>query len=161
MISMADLLKKEGGAGKAAGKEFKQLNKQIAAGVASGELVDDGTADRLVRDRIMSHDTDRGFILDGYPSNRRQVENLKAMLKDFGVTQPVTIHLDVPDAVVLARSKSRGRADDKAGFTADRLQRFRAEEAAILPLYPKIHRIDGSREPSQVWNDIRAAIDGK
>ena len=64
-ISMSDLLKKDAGWGKVG------CQREVKAQVESGELVNDETADLLVRKRLFLKDAERGFVLDGYPANAR------------------------------------------------------------------------------------------
>src|ERR1044072_5827288 len=73
-ISMSDLLKKDAGWGKAGSR------KVLKAQMESGELVNDETADLLVRKRLFLKDAEHGFVLDGYPANAAQADRLGVLL---------------------------------------------------------------------------------
>ena len=51
-----------------------KLAARIARSTAAGELVSDDIVEEIVRDRLDEHDWNFGFILDGFPRNRRQAE---------------------------------------------------------------------------------------
>lgn len=153
-VSMADLLKKDAGWGKMGSKKI------LKAEVESGELADDQTADVLMRKRLLLEDTQRGFILDGYPARRGQADKLDALLKERGLPAPVLIYLDVPDDVARARMRGRGRADDSADMIERLLAQHHREAQFILDRYSgaQIHKIDGSGSRQQVWMDIERAL---
>ena len=151
IVSMSDILKKEGG-GKTA------LNKALKVQIAAGELVNDEMANDLVRKRIAKKDAARGFILDGYPATAGQANYLEKSLAELGLPAPHVVSLDVPDSVAMQRMASRGRADDDAGLAQNRLTQYRSEERLITERYGKsITRVDGTKSPDEVW----AAIEQK
>ena len=153
-ISMSDLLKQDAGWGKAGSK------KVMKAQMESGELVNDDTADRLVRKRLFLKDAERGFILDGYPSNAAQADKLTALLKERNLPQPVVIFLDAPDDVVRERMKKRHRADDTPETIAHRLDEYHHDVQFLLERYPppQLKKIDGAKSEDQVWKDVEAAL---
>ena len=153
-ISLSDLLKKDAGWGKAGSK------KVLRAQVESGELVNDETADLLVRKRLFLKDADQGFILDGYPANGAQAEKLGVVLKERGLPQPVVIYLDTPDDVVRERMKRRRRADDTPETIERRIQQYHKDANFLLERYPgaQLKKIDGARTEDQVWHDVEQAL---
>ena len=48
------------------------------------DLVPDALTSELVRDRLSQADAAEGFLLDGYPRNRGQVDDLDAFLTERG-----------------------------------------------------------------------------
>ena len=70
--------------------------------MAAGELVDDDLVEAVVRERLQQHDWNYGFILDGFPRNRRQAEFFLESYDIDGV-----IHLDLPDDEVRRRVLAR------------------------------------------------------
>ena len=153
-ISLSDLLKQDAGWGKAGSK------KVLKAQMESGELVNDETADLLVRKRLFLKDAGRGFILDGYPSNAAQADKLAALLKERYLPQPVVIYLDVPDDVVRQRMKHRHQADDTPEMIEHRLAEYHRNAQFLLERYPapQLKKIDGSKSEDQVWKDVEAAL---
>jgi len=51
-----------------------KLAARIGRCTAAGELVPDEIVEEIVRARLDQHDWNFGFILDGFPRNRRQAE---------------------------------------------------------------------------------------
>jgi adenylate kinase len=70
--------------------------------MAAGELVGDDLVESVVRDRLTQHDWNFGFIIDGFPRNRRQAEFFLESYDIDGV-----IDLDLPDSEVRRRVLSR------------------------------------------------------
>jgi adenylate kinase len=70
--------------------------------MAAGELVGDDLVESVVRDRLTSHDWNHGFIIDGFPRNRRQAEFFLESYDIDGV-----IELELPDSEVRRRVLNR------------------------------------------------------
>lgn len=87
-----------------------QANDTIGVGVAdlmrAGSLVADELVDRLVEERVMRPDTEKGFILDGYPRTLAQAIVMSALLDRLKI-DPVVIHLVVDYNVIIARISGR------------------------------------------------------
>ena len=155
-ISMADILKKEGG-----WKKNKLDSKGLKVGVASGELVNEDVANTLIAERISHKDALRGFILDGYPTTYKQAEFLEAQLKERGLPAPVALVLDVPDAVAIERMSERRRIDDTPEIMQRRLADYHKESQAVLERYrgsKQLRRVDGTVKPQEVWQQIERAL---
>ena len=79
-----------------------KLGAQIRRTMARGELVGDEAVEEVVRERLEQHDWNYGFIIDGFPRNRRQAEFFLESYDIDGV-----IHLDLPDSEVRRRVLAR------------------------------------------------------
>jgi adenylate kinase len=79
-----------------------KLGAQIRRTMAKGELVGDDAAEQVVRERLDQHDWNYGFIIDGFPRNRRQAEFFLESYDIDGV-----IYLYLPDAEVRRRVLAR------------------------------------------------------
>ena len=79
-----------------------KLGAQVRRIMAEGNLVGDEMAESVVRDRLTEHDWNYGFIIDGFPRNRRQALFFLESYDIDGV-----IHLDLPDSEVRRRVLSR------------------------------------------------------
>ncbi len=79
-----------------------KLGAQVRRTMAAGELVGDDLVEGVVRDRLGQHDWNYGFIIDGFPRNRRQAEFFLESYDIDGV-----IHLDLPDSEVHRRVLAR------------------------------------------------------
>ncbi|MEW2360330.1 nucleoside monophosphate kinase [Spirillospora sp. NPDC029432] len=79
-----------------------KLGAQVRRTMAAGELVGDDLVEGVVRDRLDQHDWNFGFVVEGFPRNRRQAEFFLESYDIDGV-----IHLDLPDAEVRRRVQAR------------------------------------------------------
>jgi adenylate kinase len=79
-----------------------KMGAQVRRVMAAGELVGDDLVESVVRDRLTQHDWNHGFIIDGFPRNRRQAEFFLESYDIDGV-----IELDLPDAEVRRRVLNR------------------------------------------------------
>ncbi len=79
-----------------------KLGAQVRRIMAAGALVDDDLVESVVRGRLTDHDWNYGFIVDGFPRNRRQAEFFLESYDIDGV-----IHLDLPDEEVHRRVMAR------------------------------------------------------
>ena len=79
-----------------------KLGAQVRRVMAAGELVSDDAVESVVRDRLAQHDWNYGFIIDGFPRNRRQAEFFLESYDIDGV-----IELDLPDSEVRRRVLNR------------------------------------------------------
>jgi len=79
-----------------------KLGAYVRRTVASGELVNDDHVESVVQDRLHQHDWNYGFVIDGFPRNRRQAEFFLESYDIDGV-----IHLDLPDTEVRRRVLAR------------------------------------------------------
>ena len=79
-----------------------KLGAQVRRTMAAGELVGDDLVEGIVQERLTQHDWNFGFIIDGFPRNRRQAEFFLESYDIDGV-----IHLDLPDSEVARRVLAR------------------------------------------------------
>jgi adenylate kinase len=79
-----------------------KVGAQVRRIMAEGELVGDDLVEKLVRERLEQHDWNYGFIIDGFPRNRRQTEFFLESYDIDGV-----IHLELPDDEVRRRVLAR------------------------------------------------------
>ncbi len=73
----------------------------------AGELVPDEVVIGVVRDRLAEPDTDRGFLLDGFPRTIEQAERLDAMLAREGRAVSHAVLIDVPEDELVQRISGR------------------------------------------------------
>jgi adenylate kinase len=79
-----------------------KLGAQVRRIIAAGELVGDDLVERVVRERLEQHDWNYGFIVDGFPRNRRQAE---FFVESYDIDS--VIYLDLPDSEVRRRVLAR------------------------------------------------------
>jgi adenylate kinase len=98
-ISTGDMLREHIQTGDEIGVTVRDLMR-------AGSLVSDELVNRLVEERLREPDTNRGFILDGYPRTLKQADAMSALLERLGIGQLV-IHLVVDYTVIIARISGR------------------------------------------------------
>ncbi|WP_157248250.1 adenylate kinase family protein [Nonomuraea typhae] len=168
-------------------QQHTKLGALVRRTMAAGELIGDDHVEKVVRDRLDQHDWNYGFIIDGFPRNRRQAEFFLESYDLDGV-----IHLDLPDEEVrrrvLARRLCPGcgmdynliydrpaeegvcevcghelvrRADDTEEALAERLRIYHEKTNPILDLLRRkeyVFTVDASRSVDEVQAAIREKL---
>ncbi|HEY4309649.1 MAG TPA: nucleoside monophosphate kinase [Pirellulales bacterium] len=164
-----------------------KLAARIARLTNAGELVGDDIVEEIVRGRLDQHDWNYGYILDGFPRNRRQAE---FFLESYDID--AVIQIDLADEIVLQRVLNRrvcgkcgldfnlifhrpvdpevcdvcggsllARADDNAEALQTRLRDYHGKTKPILELFSRkelIVQVDGSRSTTDVQDEIRQRL---
>jgi adenylate kinase len=99
-ISTGDLLRK-------AVADRTPLGARAKAVMDAGELVSDEIVLGMITERIAQRDAAPGFILDGYPRNRKQAEDLERVLADQGQKLDAAVLMDVSNDVLMKRLTGR------------------------------------------------------
>lgn len=137
------------------------LGQQAKSFVENGDLVPDSLLLDLIRERLQQEDTEKGWILDGFPRNVAQAAFLEKLLQEFTDTVPHAINLEVPDAVLIDRLLHRGRQDDTVETIAHRLEVYREQTEPVLGYYRErnaLHSIDGHRSLDEVTDSLTAIV---
>jgi adenylate kinase len=164
-----------------------KLAARIVRSTTAGELVSDDVVEEIVRDRLDQHDWNFGFMLDGFPRNRRQAE---FFLESYDIDAVIQIDLDdqvVRDRVLNRRLCSRcgldynlifhrpanpaicdvcggqltSRADDNPQAVANRLADYHSKTKPILDLFSRkelIVSVDGAQSVDAVQMEIREKL---
>ncbi len=164
-----------------------KLAARIMRFTAVGELVPDEVVEEVVRGRLDQHDWNYGFILDGFPRNKRQAS---FYLESYGIDAVILI--DVPDQVVLDRIMNRrlcskcgldynliyhrpatadvcdvcdgalvARTDDTPDAVQSRLKDYHEKTEPILELFRRRNLVvvaDGTKPSDDVQAEIRAKL---
>jgi len=99
-ISTGDLLREAVAAGTTLGKAAKAV-------MDAGQLVSDDIVLGVIRERLTRDDTGNGFILDGFPRNAAQAEQLDELLDQLG--QPIDLAVLIAVDVDLILQRLLGR----------------------------------------------------
>ena len=181
-ISTGDILRAAVANGTALGLEAKRF-------MDAGELVPDSVVIGLVKDRLAQSDTDRGFILDGFPRTVVQAEALDVDLASAGKSIEAAIAVDVDPEVIVERLTSRRtcrecgaimseadghacpkcsgelyqRDDDNETTVRNRLQVYARCTAPLVDYYRGkgiLSEIDGDRPVNVVFNEVVTVLEG-
>jgi len=99
-ISTGDILR-------AAVREGSDLGKEAKAYMDRGDLVPDDLIMRIMEKRLAGKDSEKGFILDGFPRTIPQAEALKKLLGKLKIRLDFVVNLEVPREVILDRLTTR------------------------------------------------------
>ncbi|MEM2342312.1 MAG: adenylate kinase [Candidatus Bathyarchaeia archaeon] len=83
-------------------KAQTEIGKKIKEYIDRGDLVPDEIIIGLLTERLKKADTQRGFILDGFPRTINQAEALKKISEI-----DLVINLNVPDEIIIQRLSNR------------------------------------------------------
>ena len=143
-----------------------ELGVQVKAIVDSGGYVPDEVTNAMVRDRLAQPDAADGFLLDGYPRTRAQVDDLDQMLAAAGGALDVVAELTVDtDEVVerlMRRAKSHGRSDDTEDVVRHRQAVYAEQTAPLTEVYGErglLVQVDGMGAEDDVTARLLSAID--
>lgn len=160
-----------------------KLGAQVRRIVDAGQLVGDDLVERIVRDRLVEHDWNHGFVIDGFPRNHGQAE---FFLESFDIDAVVI--LELPNDEVERRVLSRrlcsqcgldynlmahrpqiedvcdvcggrlvSRGDDTPEALAMRLQEYYEKTEPVIAIFERkefVVRVDATRPKQQVFEDI-------
>lgn len=145
-----------------------ELGLLVQKYTAQGELVPDSVTNDMVRDRLAQPDVTDGFILDGYPRNAAQVDELDAILAEHGTTLDAVLELTADRDELLARLTRRaeveGREDDTEQAIARRLDIYAEQTAPLTHAYAEhglLVQVDGIGEIDVVTDRLLSALDGR
>lgn len=126
-----------------------------------GELVPDNLILDLIQERLGETDTQKGWILDGFPRNVAQAEFLDQLLAAINHQAKWTVNLDVPDDVIVERLLLRGRKDDTEVTIRRRLEVYQEQTTPLIAYYQeqnKLYPIDGNQAPEEVANILQNLV---
>ena len=181
-ISTGDILRAAVAAGTELGLEAKRF-------MDAGDLVPDKVVIGLVKTRLAEPDTDKGFILDGFPRTTAQAEALDADLVAIGKAIDSAIAIIVDHEVIVARLTARRvcracgaittvsagatcpkcggelyqRDDDNEATVRNRLEVYARSTAPLIDYYRAkglLHEIDGDRPVDDVFAEVQAVLKG-
>ena len=104
LISSGDILRENV-------KKETHLGKKAKEYMEKGELVPDSIVTEVIKERIKMDDCKNGFILDGYPRNRKQAEILDGILENDNKLLAVNL---VADDEFLVKRLANRRVCEKA-----------------------------------------------
>ena len=178
-ISTGDMLR-------AAVKEGTELGRKAKTYMDAGELVPDDVIIGLVTERLQNPDTEKGFILDGFPRTSAQAVALDAELSKLERPLDAALLIDVDAEVIVKRLTSRRmckecgyigsvadascpkcggemyqRDDDNEATVRNRLDVYQKSTSPLIDYYrgcELLVAIDGDRDPQIVFADVEKAL---
>jgi|TARA_B100001971_G_scaffold212732_2_gene243704 adenylate kinase len=153
-LSTGDILREEVNNG----TELGLLAKKF---MDAGELVTDELIIGMIKNKIISNTTDKGFLLDGFPRTISQAEALDQMLEENSLKVDKVISLEVEDHELINRLLLRGRSDDNRETITNRLEVYKKQTLPIKNYYSEfglLIEIKGDDSIEEVFNNIITSI---
>lgn len=178
-ISTGDLLR-------AAVKAGTKLGVKAKSYMDEGKLVPDKLVVDLVTERLADDDTQKGFILDGFPRNTAQAVTLDSALSEMGRNLDAALLVDVKAEVIVKRLSSRRtcrdcgytapagvdkcpacggemyqRDDDKPETIQKRLDVYETQTSPLVEYYRGkglLKVVDGDRPVDDVYKDVKEIL---
>lgn len=178
-ISTGDILR-------AAVKNQTPLGIKAKTYMDAGDLVPDDLVIDLVKERLQDKDTEKGFILDGFPRTSTQAVALDSELSKLERPLTAALLVDVDKEVIIKRLTSRRmcrecgfigtdadatcpkcdgemyqRDDDNEATVRNRLDVYENSTAPLIDYYrgcDLLVEIDGDRDPEAVLASIEEAL---
>lgn len=178
-ISTGDMLR-------AAVKNQTPLGLEAKKYMDAGDLVPDEVVIGLVKERLQEPDTEKGFILDGFPRTSTQAVALDSELSELKRSLDAALLVDVDKEVIIKRLTSRRmcrdcgyigseadakcpkcggemyqRDDDNEATVRNRLDVYENSTAPLIDYYRGCNlliEIDGDRDPEEVFASITKAL---
>ena len=143
-----------------------ELGRRVEPILAAGELVPDELTVALIRERLSKPDTAAGFVLDGFPRNLAQAEELDAMLAEIGRRLDAVLFFDIPDEValerLLGRADEEARHDDRPDAIERRLEIYHEHTEPVVERYRttgKLVPLHAARSVGEVAAEIADALE--
>jgi adenylate kinase len=99
-VSTGDLLRQ-------AVADRTELGLRAKQAMGAGDLVSDDIVLGMIRERLAAEDARSGFILDGYPRNRQQAEDLAGVFTQLGLELDAAVLMDVSPDILMKRLTGR------------------------------------------------------
>ena len=150
---------------------LKEIRQESKIGVIAKKYIDDGLLVpdeiliKIIEKYISDANCSNGYILDGFPRNLQQVENLNELLIKLDHTIDIAIHLKANENELIKRlikrSKDSGRSDDKIEIISKRQKVYWEQTAPIIQYYEKLgilKEVDGIGTIEEISQNIIKAI---
>lgn len=141
-----------------------EMGIQAKTFIDKGELVPDSVTNGIVHDRLEERDVvaAEGFLLDGYPRNVDQADDLKNYLAAKNQKIDLVIYLAADDQIVTDRMMNRGREDDTPEIVANRIGVAKQQTMPLVTYYSNqgtLTEISALGEVEEIYQQVKNSID--
>ncbi|MBZ0137849.1 MAG: adenylate kinase [Planctomycetes bacterium] len=148
-------------------KRETELGKKAKSYMDAGNLVPDELTVSMVMDRLGQPDCDAGYILDGFPRNLKQGEELDKALQARGESITAALNFDAPRSVLVdriaGRAEKEGRKDDTPETVKNRLEVYDAETGPLTPWADGkriLHSFDAQGTVDEIYARVKVVVEG-
>ena len=134
-------------------KEGTELGKIATKYADEGKLVPDEVTNEMVKNRLNEPDCERGFILDGYPRNLAQAEELDKMLAEKNKKVEIVVNLNTPTEEIIERVMARRECPNCKKVYNMVLNKPKVGELCDDCKVPLTKRVDDTEEKLQLRLD--------
>ena len=134
-------------------KEGTELGKIATKYADEGKLVPDEVTNEMVKNRLNEADCENGFILDGYPRNLAQAEELDKILSEKGKKVDLVVNLSTPTDEIIERVLARRECPQCKRVYNMVLNKPKEGELCDYCKVPLTKRVDDTREKLQLRLD--------
>lgn len=92
---------------RAAMQQETELGLKAKSFMDKGELVPDEVTNGIVKERLQNPDTEKGFLLDGFPRTQAQAEALDNIMKELNRSIDAVINIEVNPDILMQRLTGR------------------------------------------------------
>lgn len=92
---------------RAAMQQETELGLKAKSFMDKGELVPDEVTNGIVKERLQQADTEKGFLLDGFPRTQAQAEALDKILAELNRSIDAVINIEVNPDILMERLTGR------------------------------------------------------
>lgn len=92
---------------RAAMQQQTELGLKAKSFMDKGELVPDEVTNDIVKERLQQADTEKGFLLDGFPRTQAQAEALDKIMQDLNRSIDAVINIEVNPEILMQRLTGR------------------------------------------------------
>ena len=92
---------------RAAMQQQTELGLKAKSFMDKGELVPDEVTNGIVKERLQQADTEKGFLLDGFPRTQAQAEALDKILAELNRSIDAVINIEVNPEILMQRLTGR------------------------------------------------------
>jgi adenylate kinase len=140
-------------------KNETDLGKEAQRYVDAGDLVPDEVTVKMVKDRLAQPDAAEGFLLDGFPRNTAQAQELETVLGELGQRLDAVLVFEVEDEELVKRLTARGRSDDTEETIRHRQEVYRSETEPLIAHYSDIAvRVDAVGSVEEITDRAMDAL---
>ena len=149
----------------------KEIRLESKIGVIAKKYIDDGLfvpdeiLIKIIENNILDARCSNGYILDGFPRNLQQVENLNELLikLDHNIDIAISLTADGNELIkrLIKRSEDSGRSDDTIEIISKRQKVYWEQTSPIIQYYKKtgiLKEVNGIGTIAKITERIIAAI---